>query len=242
MKIWNDEEVKFLFSAVEDCKNEQKSLKNAFILHAEKFKRKPNSVRNYYYHEVDNLCEDKARCVKLGIDIFQHSKTHFVSFDKIQEEELFEKIENFVKAGESVRAACLKLSGGDLSLMTRFQNKYQNMKRKIERENKIIPFQKPRKGLTDSDINSLFLGLVKLIKKAAQEEAADKNSSEVMQKAYADLCKKDEEIAFLKSEFEKIKNENKNLLLKLEKSKKNALEYHIIKKRTTDGDENQKRV
>ena len=82
MKIWNDEEVKELFGEVENCKHGQTALKNAFCLHAKKYKRKPNSVRNYYYHEVENLKNDGARCKNLNIDLSKHDKTHFKNFDK----------------------------------------------------------------------------------------------------------------------------------------------------------------
>ena len=55
MKIWKNVEVKDLFEAVEDCKKRGEPLKLAFVSHANKYSRKPNSVRNYYYKEVENL-------------------------------------------------------------------------------------------------------------------------------------------------------------------------------------------
>lgn len=233
MKIWKDEEVKSLFNEVENCKREGEPLREAFVLHAKNFKRKPNSVRNYYYHEVDNLKEDAKRCARLGIDLGGHEKTHFVEFDKAQEGELFEKIEHMVAGGQSVRAACLKLSDGDLSKMTRLQNKYQNMKRKLQKPDNIIPFKQTQKMLTDADINSLFLGLVKLIKKTAMDEAKQSvgQPNELLRKAFLDLTKKDKQISDLKAEFEKLKNENQSLRVKLEKDKKSALEQHIYSKR-----------
>ena len=72
MKIWNDVEVKALFDGVENCKKQNLSLVRAFEEHAKKFSRKPNSVRNYYYHEVDNLAADKVRSARLRIDITKH--------------------------------------------------------------------------------------------------------------------------------------------------------------------------
>ena len=233
MKIWKDEEVKSLFKEVEKCKSEGSALREAFANHAKSFKRKPNSVRNYYYHEVDNLSADKKRCARLGIDLSGHEKTHFVEFDKVQEGELFEKIEKMVAGGQSVRAACMELSGGDLCKMTRLQNKYQNMKRKLKKPDNIIPFKQNQKVLTDADINSLFLGLVKLIKKTAMDEAKQsiQAPNELLRKAFLDLTKKDKEISALKAEFERLKTENQSLRMKLEKDKKTALEQHIIAKR-----------
>ncbi len=214
MKNWNDREVKELFVEVEKCKKESVSLKEAFLAHAKTFNRKPNSVRNYYYHEVDNLQNDVERTQRLGIDLSKHVKTHFEGFDKVQEGELFEKIEKLTIEGLSVRSACLKLSGGNLTLMTRLQNKYQNMKRKLEKkEDKIIPFKQKR--LTESDINNLFLGLVKLIKKTAVEEVQNNSgTNELLKKAFKELNEKDVQIVKLKHENEKLKAENKLLSAK----------------------------
>lgn len=230
MKIWNDDEVKALFEQVEKCKTEQTALQEAFILHAKAYGRKPNSVRNYYYKEVDNLSGDESRRKRLGLDLSAHGKTHFVSFEKVQEEELFEKIEELVSQGQSVRSACLTLSGGDLSKMTRYQNKYQNMKRKIEEHAKIIPF-KNKQTLTDADINSLFLGLVRLIKKSAQEQVGNE-SNQLLKKALADLTKRTTELELLRGEFEMMKKQNQDLLLRLEKIKKDSLAVRITKNRT----------
>ena len=241
MKIWNDEEVLSLFSAVEKCKSETKSLKFAFETHAEKYKRRPNSVRNYYYHEVENLKVDESRCSRLSVDLNKHIKNTFDSFDKIAEEGLFEKIKEMIAKGESVRAACLKLSNGDLQLMTRYQNKYQNMKRKLEQsntQNNIIPFKQKQKILTDNDINSLFLGLVKLIKKNTLEDFLQKSKEEkklterLLQNAYIELSVRNKELTKLKEEFVNLKNENRAMLEKMnsiEKSKNEKLKHCLLK-------------
>ena len=95
--LWADEEVKSLFQYVEEVKLNNEPLKNAFILHAKKYNRKPNSVRNYYYHEVDNLAGDKERAQKLNIDIKNHEKNEINYFSQSEEDELMKKIENLVK-------------------------------------------------------------------------------------------------------------------------------------------------
>ena len=74
--IWNDDEVKSLFTKVEECKKNNQAVRNAFLQHGKEFNRQPNSVRNYYYHEIDNLIEDKLRCERVGIDISKHKKTN----------------------------------------------------------------------------------------------------------------------------------------------------------------------
>ncbi len=245
MKLWNDDEVKSLFNEVEYCKNNQQALRMAFVLHAKKFKRKPNSVRNYYYKEVDNLASNEQRCKRLGIALEKHQKTHFVAFDEKEEEKLLKDVSEMVASGKSVRAACQILSGGNLSLMTRLQNKYQNSKKK---ESNVIPFRQKQKLLTENDINSLFMGLVKLIKKTAIEDFMEKtklekqSSSFLLKKAFLDLNKKDKQIADLRADFEKLKEENKTLLTQLEKSasKNDALKRHLLKNKGENFLENKK--
>lgn len=242
MKIWNDDEVKNLFDFVEEQKSQGGALRVAFSLHAQKYKRKQNSVRNYYYKEVENLKEDKNRCKKLKIDIEKHAKNHFVPFSKEQESKLLNDIDKLVKNGMSVRVACQKLSGNDLTLMTRLQNKYQNLKKKKAKpdDNNIIVFKQRQKLLSESDINSLFLGLVKLIKKTAVDEFMEKikiekeSSAFLLKKAFVDLSRKDKQISELKEEFSTLKKENMQLHLKLESlagDKTKMLKNHLDKSR-----------
>lgn len=174
MKNWKDEEVKNLFTEVENCKKENIALRNAFDAHARKFARKTNSVRNYYYQEVENLKQDKERAARLEIDLSKHEKEHYVSFDNNEEKKLLEQVGNLTKQGVSIRNACEQISGGDLTLMTRLQNKVQSMKKKSLRKDNVILFSQRKPTLSENDINSLFIGLVKLIKKTALDEVSAK--------------------------------------------------------------------
>lgn len=248
MKIWKNVEVKDLFEAVEDCKKRGEPLKLAFVSHAKKYSRKPNSVRNYYYKEVENLKIDKKRCDFLGISIENHEKTHFAHFSESQEKKLLEDIDKLVADGDSVRTACQKLSGGDLTEMTRLQNKYQNMKKK-DKKNNIIVFKQRQKLLTESDINSLFMGLVKLIKKTAIDEFMEKtklekqSSAYLLKKAFVDLGRKDKQITALRQEFEDLKKENENLKTRLESlslDKTKMLKSHLEKRKYEKSTENLK--
>lgn len=218
--IWSDEEVKSLFNTVEEKRSKGESLKNAFSMHAQKFHRKGNSVRNYYYHEVDNLQKDDARRTRLNIDLKKHIKNRLVPFSKEQEEKFLSEVKALTDKGMSVRSACFKLSNGDMTLMTRLQNKFQNLKKdKAEKKDNIITF-KTRKTLTDADINSLFAGLVKLVKKNAYEEVnvkikEEKETSEyLLKEAYLELNKKEKEINKLKNELKMFKGMKKQELLK----------------------------
>ena len=227
--IWSDEEVKSLFNTVEEKRGKGESLKNAFSMHAQKFHRKGNSVRNYYYHEVDNLQKDDARRTRLNIDLKKHIKNRLVPFSKEQEEKFLSEVKALTDKGMSVRSACFKLSNGDMTLMTRLQNKFQNLKKeKAEKKDNIITF-KSRKTLTDADINSLFAGLVKLVKKNAYEEVnvkikEEKETSEyLLKEAYLELNKKEKEINKLKNELNMFKCRKKQDLLKAKLKKGKSL-------------------
>ena len=145
------------------------------------------------------------------------------------------EIKALTESGMSVRSACFKLSGGDMTLMTRLQNKYQNLKTQNTLPNNIVKFR--QKFLTDSDINSLFLGLVKLIKKNASESAEERvrNSANLLKEAYAELAKKDREIFFIKEDLKKLKLENEKLAERVRKfllSKGDKLKEELSQKKT----------
>ena len=82
--VWNNSEVASLFKVIEEKKEKGASLRRAFEEHAKKYNRKPNSVRNYYYQEIDKLCRDGARVKKLKIaykkserKLFKRRRNHF---------------------------------------------------------------------------------------------------------------------------------------------------------------------
>lgn len=219
--IWKNEEVKDLFKTVEEIKNSNKSLRVAFARHAAKYSRKPNSVRNYYYHEVDNLKDDKTRLKQIGIDLSKHEKNEIKYFSQEEEDSIMHKIDAEVKNGVSVRKACFNLSGGDVELMLRYQNKYRNFLAKHkgeEKQNNIIKFTQKRTIISDAEIQALFMGLVRLVKKNAVDEANSKmlNSLEKtnieLRKTIIELQSKEHEIERLKKEFARIKQENTKLL------------------------------
>lgn len=218
---WNDQEVVDLFNLVEDIKGQNKPLKLAFVTHAEKYHRKPNSVRNYYYFELEQLKKDIEKTKKLGINLNLHEKIEFDYFSVEEQDKLIGEIDNLVKAGLSIRKACLQLSGGDVNKMLRYQNKYRNFISKEKQStlpDNIITFTNKKKELlSDSDINSLFLGLVRLVKRTAIEEQAEKakkekeSSNQTLRKAMVEINKREREITKLKDDLLKIKLENSKL-------------------------------
>lgn len=231
--IWDNSEVLALFNEVEQCKNSNKTLKDAFMAHARKFNRQPNSVRNYYYHEVDELEKDSKRLESLGIDLARHKKNSIIYFSAEEENKLMEEISNLSKQGVSVRKACFMLSKGDVGQMLRFQNKYRNYlaknkssmfeKKSLCEQNKdlqiplcdnIVAFKKTQKTLSDTEVQALFMGLVRLVKKNATIEGEEKyktqlnTANNLLRKALTQLNSQEREIEKLKEEYAKIKTEN----------------------------------
>ena len=221
--VWNDEEVKALFNLVEEMKRSKRPIREAFNKHALNYGRQPNSVRNYYYHEIDRLEEDKLRRSNLQIDIKKHQKNEFNFFTDEEKDAVINKIKEKLSEGYSVRKACMLLSGGDVKQMLRLQNKYRStLVDKPKENNNILKFKiKPSTKITDSDINGLFLGLAKLIKRIALEEAKSEIADEKIERETTirnmviDLGKKDRQIKFLKDEAVLLKRENANLKKKL---------------------------
>ena len=248
--IWENSEVKELFSVVEDFKEKNKSLREAFQIHAQKYGRKPNSVRNYYYHEVDNLKEDNTRLKNLGINLDKHNKTSISYFSQEEEENLMKNIDKMVKSGVSVRKACYTLSNGDVGQMLRFQNKYRNFLSKraksstekmhvydrLDDKNNIVEFRKVQKTLSDNEVQSLFMGLVRLVKKTALEESEERfrrqinEANENLRKTIQALNNKERDVFKLKEELLRIKKENSSLadcVLKLRCEKANKLRIKL---------------
>ena len=219
--IWSNQEVKELFNQVEQTKKSGRPLKDAFIAHAERYTRKPNSVRNYYYHEIDQLGNDLNRLKKLGIDLEKHKKTAIVFFSSNEEQSLMQEITKLIDSGMSVRKACLTLSNGNVEQMLRFQNKYRNylVKQKSEAidNTKVIKFTKKKTTLNDNDIQSLFMGLVRLVKRNALEQINDKYKSEFdrvsneLRKAIVEIHNKEKAYSELKNEIAKLQKDNAKL-------------------------------
>jgi len=204
---WKEQEVKELFSTVEECKRKGQPISNAFSAHALKYSRRCNSVRNYYYAELASLYEDAARVKALNINLSNHTKQVFVEFDKEEAYALIKRVICNMAKGKSVRATCLELSGGNIEKMIRYQNKYRSaLKSNVDLINEVMhdldakgtPYVNPLKEenpqeavganvlqmpklkskITDADISGLFFGIIRLIRKTTEEEISSKLKSE----------------------------------------------------------------
>ena len=110
---WSEAENQLLWETAEEAQQQGLPLKAVFDRIAEQTGRRPNSIRNYYYAQV-----------REHGDAGQHP-ARFVPFTQQEVDWLMEQVLIARAAGQSVRACLQKLSGGDHSLMLRYQNKYR---------------------------------------------------------------------------------------------------------------------
>ena len=110
---WSDTENKLLWETADEAQQQGLPLKAVFEQIARQTGRRPNSIRNYYYAQV--------REHEGGGD----RPARFVPFTQQEVDWLMEQVLVARSAGQSVRSCLQKLSGGDHSLMLRYQNKYR---------------------------------------------------------------------------------------------------------------------
>ncbi len=211
--IWKEEEVYTLFKFVEKFKTNNQPLLKAFELFANEYKRKKNSVRNFYYLKLKEFEKNPILAQKLNINLIAHTKTE-QKFFTIEETELsMNKINSLLKKGYSVRRACLEVAQGNIKEMLRLQNKYRSLKLKNKIHDCFIKIKNSKKQLfnnnskfqqktsnilqmpnrnnpvlTDEEIKSLFMGLVNLVKKSAIDQF-DKKIYKQLQDANFELRK-----------------------------------------------------
>ena len=110
---WSESENKLLWETADEAQQQGLPLKAVFEQIAEQTGRRPNSIRNYYYAQVRSR-EDG-----------QNHAARFVPFTQPEVDWLMEQVLIARAEGQSVRSCLQKLSGGDHSLMLRYQNKYR---------------------------------------------------------------------------------------------------------------------
>lgn len=242
LSLWKDDEVEKLFRFIENGKNEGKNLSALFSEFAILQNRQPNSVRNYYYLELKLMNKDKNRCQKFNMDLQRHKKIEQEGFTNEQTKELIKSILKLNASGKSIRKCCQIISNGDLTKMVRYQNKYRSVLKndkklldecyeeslkegykvkKFPSNVEVMPLKKSL--LTENDINSLFMGLVKLVKKQAQYDAGIKvqkeneKANENLRKTLVALKEKEKEIETLRSNIKIVSQDNEKLVNEVEK-------------------------
>jgi len=110
---WSDQENRLLWETADEAQQLGLPLKAVFEDIAVKTGRRPNSIRNYYYAQVRQRDDGQERAAR------------FVPFTQQEVDWLMEQVLIARASGQSVRSCLQKLSGGDHSLMLRYQNKYR---------------------------------------------------------------------------------------------------------------------
>ena len=109
---WSETENRLLWETADAAQQQGLPLKGVFEQIARETGRRPNSIRNYYYAQV----RDRGDTTHTA---------RFVPFTQDQVDWLIRQVLIARAAGQSVRSCLQKLSGGDHSLMLRYQNKYR---------------------------------------------------------------------------------------------------------------------
>lgn len=112
---WSEYENNLLWETADEAQQEGLPLKTVFERISEKTGRRPNSIRNYYYAQVRRREGDSVHTAR------------FVPFTQIEVDDLMEKVLRARANGQSVRSCLQEISGGDHSLMLRYQNKYRSV-------------------------------------------------------------------------------------------------------------------
>ncbi len=111
---WSEAESKLLWETADEAQVKGLPLKQVFEKIASETGRRPNSIRNYYYAQVRQR-EGAAPAPR------------FVPFEEGEVTSLVEQVLRARANGQSVRACLQEMSGGDHSLMLRYQNKYRSV-------------------------------------------------------------------------------------------------------------------
>lgn len=112
---WQQDEIDILFSAVAEAAEAGRPLRDVFADVAVRLRRKPNSIRNYYYARVR---DQPQLCPR---------QTPFRAFTGEEVDWLLQQVLMGRGRGESVRACVSRLADGDRAGMLRYQNKYRSV-------------------------------------------------------------------------------------------------------------------
>ncbi|MBR2221278.1 MAG: hypothetical protein IKK20_01645 [Clostridia bacterium] len=226
--VWTRAEICKLFSVVEEYKKQNKPLLSAFRDFAARFARRPASVRNFYYQQLKIFQDSPNLCQDWGIDLDKHQKKPAAMFTKQELATAMAGVENLVQKGHSVRGACKIVSNGDATTMLRLQNKYHAQK--AAQNPKVLVMPTKTAALSDGEINSLLLGLIKLVRKSA-EDAAQRNVAEKIRLANTqlrasikNLADKQREVQNLREKFEILTTEKEKLREEIQKLRSQNVE------------------
>ena len=113
---WQQEETVRLWQEIEQAATTGEPLRSVFERMGEELKRKPNSVRNFYYMQLRSRPDGSMR--------------RAAPFELFSQEEIRALVREVLISkgrGESVRSCVMRMSGGDEKCMLRLQNKYRSV-------------------------------------------------------------------------------------------------------------------
>lgn len=240
---WSIAEIKKLMDMIENKGNA--SLLEVFDRHSSIFNRNSYSVRNFYYKLLKLYETDSEIANLLKENGVKNSAISF-HFNENDTENLMKIL--LQNDGLSVRGACRKLANGDKKLMIRYQNKYRNtlkhnpqLVEKILTElrsqnvrvrnfkNNISIMPVKQEKITEKEIQSLFWGLVRLVKRNAEEEIENTLKREAefantaLQNSLVDLRRKEVLIKELREQNKALKIKLENMTQNLQQSQQNLL-------------------
>ena len=112
---WSENEANLLWETADEAQQQGLPLKSVFERIAIKTGRRPNSIRNYYYAQVQKRSGSEARPAR------------FVPFTEEEVVALMDEVLRARSKGHSVRSCLQRMADGDHSLMLRYQNKYRSI-------------------------------------------------------------------------------------------------------------------
>ena len=240
---WGIAEIKKLMDMI--ANKGDASLLEVFDRHSRIFNRNSYSVRNFYY-KLLKLYETDGKVARLLDENGIKNSTTSFHFNENDTEQLMKIL--LRNEGLSVRGVCRKLARGDKKLMIRYQNKYRNTLKhnsqlvekiltELRAENvrvrnfksniSIMPLKEEK--ITEKEIQSLFWGLVRLVKRNAEEEIESTLKREAefantaLQNSLIDLRRKEVLINELREQNKALKMKLENMTQNLQQSQQNLL-------------------
>lgn len=244
---WSIEEIAQLIDLTKNKNN--KNLLDAFAAFSKVSSRNLYSIRNFYYKLIDLADKDKSVRENLSSHGIYLKKTSHFDTDSTREI-MLSLLED---TGKSVRSECYRLANGDKTKAIRLQNKYRNMikhdkkmvadvvealtsqgkKVRIKCNNNILTIpQKENPTITEGEINSLFWGLVRLVKRSAEQELEYRQNLEMkmantrLQEVTLDVKKKEVLIKELREQNRALDNKLNEYKLLLATTHKDTMDNY----------------
>lgn len=186
---WTQEEIDTLWKEIQSAAENGAPLRGVFERTGQALGRKPNSVRNYYYMQLRDQAGPACR-----------RAAPFETFTPEEIHDLLRKVLSGQGKGLSVRSCVMELSGGDRTLMLRYQNKYRSILRKkpaliqkvcdeLRREGLPCPSPAEKEapsappaafpGAADPDVSAALRAISALARRAARNDAPESDRLKV---------------------------------------------------------------